>query len=113
PQRVQVVVAQVAAVQQNAAFHRVVEPRQQLHQGGFASTVFADQRQYFTSPQLEIQASQRPFVRIRIAEADILEHEAGPDRSRERRGIQRRDDLRLRGEKLQQVVQIEGLSGEL
>ena len=75
-QVVQVVVAQVAAIEQDAAFIRVVEPRQQLHQRGLAGAVLADQRQHFAGAQFEIQPAQRPALGAGITEADVLEREA-------------------------------------
>ena len=41
---VEVVVAQVVAVEQDAPLGRVVEPRQELHDRGLAGAVLADQR---------------------------------------------------------------------
>ena len=45
-QLVEVVVAQVVAVEQDAALVGVVEARQQLHQRGLAGAVLAHQRQH-------------------------------------------------------------------
>ena len=40
----EVVFAQIDAIQQNPAFGRIVEPRDQLDDRGFSLAVFADQR---------------------------------------------------------------------
>ena len=45
-QRGEVVLAQVAAVEQDAAFVGVVQAREQLHERGLARAVLADQRQH-------------------------------------------------------------------
>ena len=42
----EVVLAEVVAVEQDAALVGVVEPRQQLDQGGLAGAVLAHQRQH-------------------------------------------------------------------
>jgi hypothetical protein len=41
PQVFDIVFPQVDAIQQNAAVHRIVEPGQQFHHGGFAGAVLA------------------------------------------------------------------------
>ena len=75
-QRVEVVVAQVVAVEQDAALVGVVEPRQQLHQRGLAGAVLADQRHHLARLQGEAEMAHRPALGAGIDEADILEHEA-------------------------------------
>ena len=110
---VQVVVAQVAPVQQDPALVGVVQPRQQLHQRGLAGAVLADQRQHLARGELEVQPAQRPFLGVRIAEAHVLEREAARDRPRYRHGTGRAADLRLDLEERIQVVQVQRLSGDL
>ena len=93
-QRVQVIVAQVAAIEQDAAFVGVVEPGQQLDERGLARAVLAHQRQRFARLQGEAQVPHRPALGARIAEADILEDEALPDRHGHGRGVGGRQDFR-------------------
>ena len=112
-QRDQVVLAQVVAVEQDAALVGVVEPREQLDERGLAGAVLADERQHLAGVQRERQVAHRPALGAGIAEADVLEGEAFADRRRERPRIRRRHDLRLDLEEREQVVEIERLSGDL
>ncbi|KAG0771304.1 hypothetical protein G6F22_016594 [Rhizopus arrhizus] len=112
-QVVQVVVAQVAAIEQDAALVRFVQPRQQLHQRGLAGTVLADQGQHFIGVKLEIQVAHRPLLGIGIAETDVLEHEALTDRLRHAYGALARVDFRLDLEEREQVIQVQRLAGHL
>ena len=57
----EVVLAQVEAVEQDAPFGRVVEPRQQLDDGGLAGAVLADQRQL--SPAWSVRFRSRTAQR--------------------------------------------------
>ena len=88
-QREEVVVAQVVSVEQDAAFVRVVETRQQLDQRRLAGAVLADQRQHFAGVQREVQVAHRPALGARIAKADVLEREALADRHGKRQRIRR------------------------
>ncbi len=62
-QRVQVVLAQVVAVEQDAALVGVVEARQQLDQRGLAGAVLADQRQHLARLQREASGGAPPSAR--------------------------------------------------
>ena len=108
-QLLEVVFAEVVAVEQDAALVRVVEPGQQLHQRRLAGAVLADQRHHLARLQGEAEMADRPALGAGIDEADILEHEAVADRMRERPRIGRRQDLRPRLEEGEQVVEIERL----
>ena len=69
-------VPEVDAVDQDAALVGIVEPGQQLDDGGLAGAVLADQRQRLAGLQREVQAAHRPALGVGIAEADILEDDA-------------------------------------
>ncbi len=112
-QRGEVVIAQVAAVEQDPALVRVVEPRQELDQRRLAGAVLADQRQHLAGPQLEGEVAHRPALGPRVAEADVFEDEALADRLREGQRIGRRGDLRREVEEREEVVEIERLAGDL
>ena len=76
-QRDEVVLAQVVAVEQDAALVGVVEAREQLHERRLAGAVLADQRQHFARAQRRssgARTAQRSAPGI--AEADVLEREA-------------------------------------
>src|SRR4051794_24960146 len=62
-------VADVGAVDQNAAGGWVVEPRQQLHECRFAATVGADDGDGFASANIQIHAAEYRLIRV-IMEAD-------------------------------------------
>ena len=52
------VLAQVHSIEQDLAFKRIVEPGQQLDDGGLAFAVFADQRHSLARTQMKIQSIQ-------------------------------------------------------
>ena len=60
-----VVFAKIAAVEQDAAFVGVVQPGQQLHQGGLAGAVLADQRHHLAGLEREAEMAHRPASRRR------------------------------------------------
>ena len=113
-QLLEVVVAQVVAVEQDAAFVRVVQAREQLHQRGLAGAVLADQRQHLAGMQREATGGAPPSAR---------RPDSGSRRPRTRNprgsargngtGIARRADLRLDLEEREQVVEVERLSCDL
>ena len=97
----------------DAALVGIVEPGQQLDDGGLAGAVLADQRQRLAGLQREVQVAHRPALGVGIAEADILEDDALADRLRERLRVGRQRDGRLDVEEGEQVVEIERLAGDL
>ncbi len=64
-EREEVVLAQVVAVEQDAALVGVVEAREQLHERRLAGAVLADQRERLARAQLERQPAHRPALRAR------------------------------------------------
>ena len=64
-QLVEVVVAQVVAVEQDAALVGVVEPGQELHQGGLAGAVLAHQRHHLAGLEREARDGAPPSARRR------------------------------------------------
>ena len=110
-QIIEPVVAQVVAVEQDAALVGVVEAGQQLHQRGLARTVLADQRHHLAGLQGEGEMAYRPALGAGIDEAHILEHEAFADRPGERQGIGRRMDFRPDLEEGEEIVEVERLAG--
>ena len=112
-QVVEVVVAQIAAVEQDAAFVGVVQAREQFDERGLARAVLADEREHFVGAQFEIQAAQRPALGFGIAEADAFEHEAARDRARDRDRVGLRANLRHDLEERIQIVEVQRLAGDL
>ena len=75
-QRVEIVFAQVVAIEQDAAFDRIVEPGEKLHQGGLAGAVLADQCEHLAGVKRKAEMAHRPSLGAGIAEPDVLEIEA-------------------------------------
>ena len=75
-QLLEIVFAQIMAIEQDAAFVRVVEPRQQLDQCRLAGAVLADEREHFAGLQRERKLAHGPALGARITETDVLEHES-------------------------------------
>ncbi len=66
-------VAKVGSIEQDATFGRVVEPRDEVGQRGFARTRRPDQGDYLSLRDREVDIGQRRLVRSFILERDILE----------------------------------------
>src|SRR5204863_3286741 len=105
----EVVVAQIDAVEQDAAFGRVVQPREELGDRRLARAVLADERDPLAGCDREIHVPDRPAVASRISEADALEDEAHPDRTGYRRRAGLRVDGRLHLEEDEEVAEVEAL----
>ena len=73
---------EIDAVDGDAAFGRLVEAAQQLHECRLPGAVLADERDHRPGAQLEVDVVEHPRVGPRIPERHVLE----PDRARERRG---------------------------
>src|SRR5690606_963482 len=112
-QFVEVVVAKIPAIEQDAALIRAVQPREELDHGGLARAMLADQGEHLGRAEMEIEMAYRPALRARIAEADVLEAKPFADRTRERQRIRGRTDLRFDLEERKQVVEIQRLAGGL
>ena len=97
------------AVEQDAAFDRVIEPGEQLNQGGLARTVFPHQCQSLSRAEFKAKPAHRPVFTARIAEANVFEHKTLAYRHRHLAGVGQRHDLRLHVEKAEQVIQIQRL----
>ena len=79
-QIVQVVFAQIDAIEQNLAFGRIVEPRDELDDGGLALAVFADERDALAGAEGEVEVAEDAAVGARIGEGDVAEFKAARDR---------------------------------
>ncbi len=104
---------EVDPVDGDASLVRIVEPGQQLDDGGLACAILANQRQGLASLEGEIEMADRPGLRVGIAEAHILEDDALPDWCGEGLGIGRRENGRLDLEEAEQVIEIHRLAGDL
>ena len=104
-------IPQVDAIDRDATLVGIVEPGEELDDGGLASTVLAHQRQRLAGLEGKAQVADGPAIGIGIAEADIFEGNALADRRRKRLGTGRRQDGRLDLEEAEQVIQIHRLAG--
>ena len=68
--------AQVLAVEQDAALGGLVEAREQLDERRLAGAVLADQREALAARDEDVDIAQRPVFLARVAEADALEADA-------------------------------------
>src|SRR5690348_3236003 len=75
-----VILAQVHAIQKNLSFGGIVQPRNQLHYGGFSLPVLANQRNALAGGQREIEIVQHRSRRSRIGEGDVAKFKSLPDR---------------------------------
>ena len=82
----QVIFAKVDAVEQDLPFGRIVKPGEQLDDGGLALAVFADKRDPLAGMQVEIEPVENIARSAGIAERDVAEFEAPPDRPRNGQG---------------------------
>ncbi len=78
----QVVFAQVDAIEQNLAFGRIVEARDQLDDGGLSLAVLADQSHALSGAEREIEIAENAPVRAWIGERDVAKFKAAHDRAR-------------------------------
>src|SRR5437870_10277210 len=69
-------IAEVAAVEEDAAFGRLVETRDELHERRLARAVLPDEREALTARQEERDVAEHPLLRARILEAHVLEADA-------------------------------------
>ena len=100
-------------VEQNATLVRIVEPCQQLDEGGLAGAVFPHERQDLARVQLECQSTHRPALGPGVAKPHVLEREAHLNRYGKWPRIRRRNDFRLDLEERKQVVEVERLARDL
>ena len=105
--------AQVDAVDRDAPLDGVVEARQELHDRGLAGAVLAHQRHHLAGADPEVEAADRPALRLGVAEADALEADAVADGRGERQGVGGRADRRDDVEEREEVIEVGGLGGEL
>src|SRR4029077_4964856 len=81
-QRVEIVFAQVVAIQQDASFVRIVEAGEKFNQCGLSCAILSDQREYFAGVQREAKMANGPSVGGRVSESDIVKNEAFANRLR-------------------------------
>src|SRR5437879_13599143 len=87
-----IVIAQVAAIEQDTALGWVIEPRQKFDDRCLARAILADQRQHLSRSNFEVEMAHRPAFGAGIAKADVLEDEAQPECVGEGKRCARRED---------------------
>src|SRR5205814_8274047 len=108
-QTAEVVILQIAAVERDSAFGRIVQTRQELRDRRLSGAVLADKRDSLSRLQHQIHFADRPPFAARIAEADVLEHESAPNLGRHGYGVRNRLDRRAHLQEHKQVTQIKRL----
>src|SRR5579862_8555436 len=111
-QIVEVVLAQIHAVEQNAAGSRLVQSRKKLDQRGFALAVFAHDGDSFAGLDAEVQAIDHVAPGLGIGEGNVAELEAVANWPRRGDGGSVDANLRLHREEVKQVGQEESLIGD-
>src|SRR5262245_26761234 len=106
---VEVIVAQVAAIQQDAPFGGVVKPRQQLGQRRFAGAILTHHGQPLPGTQPETDVPDGPPFGTWIAKAHIFKDESFLYRNRNLGRARSRDEDRLGIQKVEQVFEVEAL----
>ena len=74
--RLEVVVAQIDPIKQNAPFRGIVQPCQQLDERRLPRAVLAHEGDALAGMQAEVHMPHRPGVAARVAEPNVFEHEA-------------------------------------
>ena len=108
-QRREVVVADIHAVEQDAALRGVVEPCKQLRDRRLAGPVLAYERDALARHDAQVHVPDRPPLAAGILEADVLEHEPRANRRRDPRRTRPRADRGLHLEEDEQVLQVQTL----
>ena len=86
-QIVERVFAQVDAVEKDLTFGGIVEARDELDDGGFALTVFADECDALAGLDGEVEVFEDAAVGAGIGEGNVAELEAATDRSGRGQGV--------------------------
>ena len=97
--------AQVHPVQQDRPLAGIVEPTEQLDQGAFPGAVVADDGGRLPGGKREREVRQGVPLAAGIAEGDVVEADALPQRRRHRLRLCRRRDAGGLGQKQKQVVE--------
>src|SRR5579862_5912931 len=83
PQRREVVVTEIHAIEQNTPFGGIVESSDELRDGGFAGAILTNQRDPLTRVQREVDMTHRPPLTPGILKPNVLEHEPLANRVRD------------------------------
>src|SRR3984957_4077783 len=79
-QGVEVIFAQVVAIQQDTTFVWIVKAREKFNQCGLSCAILSDEREYFAGMQCEGKMANGPSFGVRIPESDIVKNEAFANR---------------------------------
>ena len=113
PEAGHVVFPEVAAVEQDPPFSRVVEAHQQLGKRRLAGAVLPDQREPVTRLEREAEVADSPTFGVGVAKSHVLEDESLAHRNRNGKGTGRGADAGRDGEEGEEVVEIEALLVDL
>src|SRR5207247_8571034 len=104
-----VILSKIDAIQQDAPFRWIVEPREQLRQSRLACAVLAHACAAPARPQREAHMTYSPRIASGILKADIFEREAFSYRTGHCRRARRRGDRRLHLKEIEEVLEVETL----
>src|SRR4029079_7132318 len=110
-QGIEIVVAHVVAVEENAALIGIIEACQQLDQGRLARAVFTHEGENLARFQSKAEMADGPSLGSGISEADIVKYEPLTNWTRKGQRIVGRVDFRADLIKGKQVIEIERLAG--
>src|SRR5579864_5149114 len=103
PQRVQVIIAEIDAIEENFAFRGIVEASEKLGEGGFSLAVFSYEGYPLVRLDHEIDAAQHRLGISGIGEGNIPKFDTAPNRPRRQNGSRPCSNSRLHSKEVQQV----------
>src|SRR5437868_8288356 len=110
--RREIVVAQITAVEKNAALGWIVQATEQLDERRFAGAVEPNESNALSRPEGQRNMPNGPPITTRIGESDVLEHEAVANRAWHGRRPGASPDRRLHLEEREQILEVERLLGD-
>ncbi len=112
-QTVNIVLAQIDAVEQDRAFGGIVQARQQLDQCGLARAILSDQCDPLAGVEAKTHAVQNLAVGARVGERHVAKLKARTYGPRRWKSIGWRNDARLRLEEIEKVLDVQRLFGDV
>src|SRR6478609_8168840 len=103
----ELILPNVPPIQHDLALLRIIEPGEELDNGGLARPVLADQRHRLVEVDLEADSLQRRPLFAGVGEADVLEFDAGGQREPDGDCVRSIADGGLVVEELEEVADVE------
>src|SRR5579875_216776 len=112
PQILQVVLANINAIEKNLAGGCLVQPGQELHDGGFALAIFSDQSDPFRRANREVDVLQNQPRVARVSERYVTELQSSLDGARHGQCVRLGNDPGFHLEELEQIRHEQSLIGD-